>query len=194
MSAPSRACGSCSLCCKVLGILELDKPAGEWCPHFRAGSGCSIHGEHPASCRAFRCLWLLSPAMPEGVRPDRCKVVLTLEDGDAKIIARADPADPMAWRREPIHGQLRRWAAQYWFKGRSVWAVAGRRTWLIAPDREVDLGEMDPHLYTTWEQTPDGAITVTVLPPLTEGETYRPAAIRAALDAGKGKRIVSRRP
>lgn len=27
MSTLARSCGSCSLCCKVLGIIELDKPA-----------------------------------------------------------------------------------------------------------------------------------------------------------------------
>jgi hypothetical protein len=162
MADPPRACGSCSLCCKVMGIDELDKPPGAWCPKFKAGAGCTIHGAHPASCRAFQCMWLISPAMPEEVRPDRCRVVLTLEHGGANIIAHADPADPQAWRRQPIHGQLRRWAADYWFKGRTVWAMVNEHAWLIAPDRDIDLGEIGLRSHTTFHQARDGTITVTV--------------------------------
>jgi hypothetical protein len=170
---PARSCGSCSLCCKVMGIDELDKPAGAWCQHFKAGVGCCIHGSHPPTCQGFRCMWLISPTMPDQVRPDRCKVVLTLEGGDANIVAHADPADPSAWRREPIHGQLRRWAAGYWFKDRTVWAKVNEHTWLIAPDRDIDLGEIDEHAPVTYGQAPDGTITVTI---------------------GQGQRIVSPRP
>jgi hypothetical protein len=177
-----------------MGIEELHKPAGAWCPNFKAGAGCGVYGAHPASCQAFRCLWMMSATMPDAVRPDRTKVVLTLEDGGANIVARTDPADPAAWRREPVHGQLRRWAADSWFTERSVWAVVGRQTWLIAPDRDIDLGEIDVRQRTTWEQTPDGTITVTVLPPLPGGAAYGPAAMQAALEAGKGKRVVSRKP
>jgi hypothetical protein len=177
-----------------MGIDELDKPAGVWCPHFKAGVGCRVYGDHPASCRAFQCMWLISPTMPDQVRPDRCKVVLTIEDGGASIIARVDPGDPGAWRREPIHGQLRRWAADNWFKERTVWAVVDKRTWLIAPDRDIDLGDMDRRWFTTYQQAADGAITVTVLPPPAAGQTYDPAGVQAALATGQGRRIVSRRP
>ena len=173
-----------------MGIDELDKPAGVWCSHFKAGAGCRIYGEHPPSCRAFQCMWLISPTMPDRVRPDRCKVVLTLEDGGANIIARVDPSDPGAWRREPIHSQLRRWAADSWFKDRTIWAVVGRRTWLIAPDRDIELGEMDVHSYTTYQQAPDGTITVTVLPPHAESRSHDPTAVQSALDAGEGRRFV----
>jgi hypothetical protein len=170
MSTSPRSCGSCSLCCKVMEIKELDKPAGAWCPHFKAGAGCRIYGAHPGSCRAFQCMWLISPGMPETVRPDRCKVVLVMEDGGSNIIARADPGDPGAWRREPIHSQLRRWAADYWFKGRTIWAVVDKHTWLIAPDQDIDLGDVDNRSHTTYEQASDGTITVTVLPP--DAETH----------------------
>src|SRR5262245_28949831 len=35
-----RECGSCSLCCCVLEIVELNRPAHTWCPHFRpSGKG-----------------------------------------------------------------------------------------------------------------------------------------------------------
>jgi hypothetical protein len=194
MTPQFRACGSCSLCCKVLRVDELQKPMGQWYAHFKAGVGCSIHGSHPQSCRHFQCLWILSPTMPDAVRPDRCKVVMTIDDGGARIIARADPADPSAWRREPIHGQLRRWAADSWFKGRTIWAMVGTRMWLITPDRDIDIGETDERCPTAYQQAPDGTITVIVLPPLPQGEPYDPAAMQAAVDAGQGQRFISPRP
>ena len=57
--APVRSCGSCSLCCKLLVIDELDKPPDTWCPHCKPGrGGCSIYADRPPSCRLFRCGWL----------------------------------------------------------------------------------------------------------------------------------------
>ena len=39
-----KACGSCTMCCKLFEINWLDrpKPAGKWCPHCRPGQGCAI--------------------------------------------------------------------------------------------------------------------------------------------------------
>jgi hypothetical protein len=177
MSTSSRACGSCSLCCKVMRIDELQKPMGAWCGHFRAGVGCGIHGSHPHPCQVFQCMWLISPTMPDAVRPDRCKVVLTIDDGGARIVARADPSAPQAWRREPVYGQLKRWATVSWFKDRTLWAMVNRHTWLIAPDRDIDIGETADDDVITYEQALDGAITVTIAPP-----------------HGQPRRLVSRRP
>ena len=180
-TAPARTCGSCSLCCKVLKIEELQKPMGAWCPNFKAGSGCSVYGAHPPSCQTFQCLWLISPTMPDSARPDRCKVVLTIDDGGRRIIARADPAHPGAWRQQPLYGQLKHWAAEGWSKGRTIWAMVGRRMWLVAPGQDVDVGETDERSPLAYEQRPDGTIKVTVLPPLPEGEDYDPAAVNVAM-------------
>jgi hypothetical protein len=194
MSTPSRACGPCSLCCKVMRVDELQKPMGVWCRHVAKGSGCSIHGSHPHACGGFQCLWILSPTMPDAVRPDRSKVVMTIDDGGRRIIARADPGDPVAWRREPVHGQLRRWAADHWFKGRTIWAQAGQRMWLITPSRDIDIGETDERCPTAYQEAPDGTITVIVLPPQEQGAAFDPAAMQVAIDAGQGRRVVSPRP
>ena len=192
MTHSDRTCGSCSLCCKVLRVDELHKPMGQWCAHFKAGVG---HGraENPQALEATTGLWVRAmDRAADAVRPDRCKVVMTIDDGGHRIIARADPADPTAWRREPIHGQLRRWAADFWFKGRTIWAMVGTRMWLVTPDRDVDIGETDERCPTAYQQAPDGTITVIVLPPLPEGEAYDSVAVQAAVDAGEGRRVVSR--
>jgi hypothetical protein len=44
---PSKSCGDCGMCCKVLHIGELDKPAGQWCGVFRKGSGCGDYRPDP---------------------------------------------------------------------------------------------------------------------------------------------------
>jgi len=178
---PPRTCGSCGLCCKILRIDELEKPMGQWCPNFKAGRGCTIYGTHPQSCRNYQCLWLISPSMPDAVRPDRCKVVMSIDDGGRRIIARADPAYPNAWRQEPVYGQLKRWAADSWFKGRTIWAMVGRHMWLIAPNEDVDIGETHERSPLAYQQGSDGSIKVTVLPPLPEGEEYDPAAVNAVM-------------
>ena len=46
----ARACGNCSLCCKLLAIAELNKPIDTWCPHARPGrGGCSIYPDRPTN-------------------------------------------------------------------------------------------------------------------------------------------------
>src|SRR4051794_7389373 len=59
--ATGRACGSCSLCCKLLPIRELEKPENKWCVHCKpASGGCTIYADRPPSCREFACHWLIS--------------------------------------------------------------------------------------------------------------------------------------
>src|SRR4051794_24207443 len=40
---PGRSCGTCTLCCKVVGVLEIDKPGGVWCRHCVSGKHCAIY-------------------------------------------------------------------------------------------------------------------------------------------------------
>src|SRR5262249_20143690 len=46
-----RQCGDCSLCCKLLNVPEVGKPANDWCPHCRPG-----HREAACTgCTTWRC-------------------------------------------------------------------------------------------------------------------------------------------
>jgi len=110
----ARACGDCTLCCKVMAIEELSKPAGQWCRHCKPGSGCQIYDGRPAECRYFNCLWLIDQRFGPHWKPNKSKLVLTTsEDG---IEVRCDPTFPDAWaqgavsRRDSDHGDLRRGA------------------------------------------------------------------------------------
>ncbi len=155
-----RTCGACTLCCKVLAVDELDKPMGAWCRHCAPGKGCGIYEERPAPCRSFACLWLSDSSVPDDLRPDRSKVVFDSDSGGRRLIARCDPGHPTAWRREPIYGQLKAWAREGEGRGELVVAVAGRRVWVIGPDEDLDLGDLEPGLAFSVERTPAGRLQV----------------------------------
>ncbi len=82
-------CGSCTLCCKVLGIAEINKPRNTWCPHCDKVKGCRIYDTpaKPKECTTYNCAWLGTQSledptlrMPERFRPDRTKVVIDVHE------------------------------------------------------------------------------------------------------------------
>jgi hypothetical protein len=95
------ACKGCTLCCTLLAVLELDKPADVPCKHI-TDTGCAIYEDRPQSCRDVECLWLLTRnrpreftvAMPAATRPDRTGVVVTAHEG--YVVFHVDPARPDA--------------------------------------------------------------------------------------------------
>ena len=163
--SPAKTCGACNFCCKVLEIQELAKPAGVWCPNARPGKGCAIHGSHPASCQAFACQWLIDPGMPDDFRPDRSKVVLRMDVEARRITADCEAANPMAWRREPMYGLLKENARRSWALGYLVIAKVGQKMWLIAPQEDVDLGEVAPGALIRVESSVTGRLKVTAEAP-----------------------------
>ena len=118
----TKSCGSCSLCCKLLSVSELNKPIDTWCPHARPGKGgCAIYPDRPHRCRVFVCGWLQnsSPllvgrrghigvafAYDDAWYPARCKMVL-FQAEFGKLVVAVDPNFPNAWRHEPYYSQLR---------------------------------------------------------------------------------------
>lgn len=70
----SKVCGTCTLCCKLMYILELEKPGNRWCQHCTPGKGCNIYDAKPRSCSDFMCLWLNSD-LPDEFRPDKIHIV-----------------------------------------------------------------------------------------------------------------------
>lgn len=96
-----RSCGTCSLCCKVLAIRELDKPSGVWCSHVVKGSGCGIYADRPSVCRDSDCLWLqrADGGIPEEFKPERVRAVLWGNKSDeSSILVHVDPGYPTAFR------------------------------------------------------------------------------------------------
>jgi len=141
-SDTSKRCGDCTLCCKVMEIEQLAKPAHAWCPHCRPRQGCAIYQDRPAECRDFSCLWLVNDLLDEAWRPSKARFVLTTsEDG---IEVRCDPGFPDAWRRAPYHAEIREWAVSGEQHDVTVIVITGRRVILITPERDFDLGEVGP--------------------------------------------------
>jgi hypothetical protein len=138
-----RACGSCSLCCKLLPIRELEKPENQWCVHCRPGNGgCGIYAERPASCRGFACDWLVNPHLGDEWYPARAKMFVHYNYdplGNMGLYIIVDPARPDSWRREPYFSHLKTWALNN-LRARKmrVYVAVGRHTFLILPDAAIE--------------------------------------------------------
>jgi hypothetical protein len=105
-----RSCGSCTLCCKLLRVPEIDKPAGAWCGLCRrdgngsGGRGCGDYAGRPPSCRNFECFWLIDGGFPEELRPDRCGIVIAFNEDPDSVVLHVDPDRPDALLDEPAAG------------------------------------------------------------------------------------------
>ena len=78
MSAESRHCGACQLCCRLLPVRSLQKPRNTRCAHQRTAKGCTVYRtpRMPAECHIWSCRWLVDPAAAALRRPDRCHYVV----------------------------------------------------------------------------------------------------------------------
>ena len=77
----SRNCGSCTACCTILGVAELNKPNYTPCLH-ECKAGCAIYSTRPVSCRVWSCNWLYGrePGGDERRRPDQLGLMFTHEE------------------------------------------------------------------------------------------------------------------
>jgi hypothetical protein len=135
------------MCCKILGITELQKPVGKWCPHCDIGKGCKIYDQRPDECRTFLCGWLIDDRLSEVWKPDRSKIVLTSgRDGNSMEI-RCDPGLPTAWRAAPYYAEIIRMAQAAEPHGGSLYVIVGNKTTLVTPTDEFPVGEVpDDHV------------------------------------------------
>jgi len=137
-----RACGSCTLCCKLLRIDDIEKPVATWCAKCTPGKGCGIYDARPAECRDFYCAWLTAKDIGPEWRPEKSKMVLVVEADGRRIALHVDPARPQAWRQEPYYSQLKTWAAHAPEASRQVVVYIKDRAIVLLPGKEVDLGVM----------------------------------------------------
>ena len=134
-----RACGSCALCCKLLDIPELDKPASVMCGKFAKGVGCTIHADRPGGCRHFQCFWTVTPEMPEEWRPNQIGFFIWTDAPD-RLIIEVDPVRPDAWRRAPYEAKIRSWPLYTKAQVREVLVRIGQRMIVVFANGEIDLG------------------------------------------------------
>ena len=128
-----RDCGDCSLCCKVIHVESLRKPAGTWCQHCSKGSAtaCQIFRkpERPYECGKFQCTWTKQYDWPEMMKPSKSRMVF--EDIDSKILlVTCDPDMPSGWKESlPIKRFLKKLA----LGGKAVVIRAGKETHTLLP-------------------------------------------------------------
>lgn len=121
---PVLGCGSCNLCCTLLRIDMLGKPAQMTCWHTTIHGGCAVHDQKAtdptlAACHQFRCIWLESQYLDDDdelgrtragrdMRPDQTHVVLGPPDPtDPKhLYVNVDPAHRTAWRAPKVMAYL----------------------------------------------------------------------------------------
>jgi hypothetical protein len=141
---PGRICGSCTMCCTVVGVEELNKPAGVTCSHVVAGKGCAIRDQRPRSCRQFFCGWRLDPNIDSLWKPDISGFVLTISLRYGAMLVMVDPTRPLAWKVQPYYGRLKEWSARAFREDKRIVAVVGSDATVLLPDRDVPVGVLGP--------------------------------------------------
>src|SRR5262245_26335852 len=149
-----RNCDGCTLCCKVMGVAELDKKPGVACMHCIEGTGCGIDASRPQMCRESDCYYLQNPELDAQWKPSTAKFCMVLEPG--RMVAYVDEAHPDTWRAEPYFGQLRAWAARNLPRGWQVVVAVGERRIVILPDKALDLGVVPIGATITIRRQPSG--------------------------------------
>ena len=158
-----RACGTCTLCCKVAAVEEFDKPNGVWCSHCVSGKRCTIYDTRPPSCRDFYCQWMVEPRLGAEWKPERAKFALIKTMGGRRVTALVDPGYPAAWRRSPYYETFKQWAVAGTRRVHDMYMVdvrIGQRCIVILPDRDVDMGtiEQDDALRLSCKDTASGQV------------------------------------
>ena len=141
-TAATRTCEGCSLCCKVMRVDWLDKPANKWCVHSVPG-GCGIHGSHPQLCRDFFCLWIDDKSFGSEWQPERSRFVMTKSASGKGLFLNVDVDAPDAWKAEPYYSTLKR-IAQGARAGNYVAVSIGERCLVVFPEEDLDVCDLGP--------------------------------------------------
>ena len=141
-----RPCAGCDLCCRLLDMPELDKPAGQVCRHQVKG-GCGIHATRPNACRKFQCQWTITEFLDEAWRPDRAHFFIWAQS-PGQIIIEVDPDHPDAWRQAPYHDFLKYWAGPN--AGMQVLVRVDLNMFMVFPEGDVDMGPQQATEKINW--------------------------------------------
>ncbi len=139
---PPRACGTCSLCCKVYPFPELDKPAGQWCRHHAARVGCAIHAFRPDACRSYQCAWTQNDVLDEAWKPDVARFLLDITPSQVLVVV--DPDHPGAWRREPYYSRLKAISSRAQRPFTEVLVFERGSLTMVFPEGDVAIGQNQP--------------------------------------------------
>jgi hypothetical protein len=157
--ATTRQCGTCTLCCKVMTIKELNKPTGQWCSHCSVGAGCQIHASKPQACTDFECGWLTDETLGPEWKPEKSKFVL-IRRRPNRLLVHVDPAMPDAWKRPPYHKALMATMESFLRDKGQVFIVVRDQFTLLLPDGEHRIGALSKDLEITVTRNPDNSYNV----------------------------------
>ncbi len=138
----ARQCGTCTLCCKVMGITALQKPAGRWCPHCAAAKGCAIYAERPQECATFACAWLTDERFGPEWKPDKAKFVLVIDHLRKRFTVHVDSDQPGAWKRPVYYQKLRDTMLSALSRGWHPFVIVAGHYSLVLPQGEYALGKL----------------------------------------------------
>ncbi|MFZ2031232.1 MAG: hypothetical protein WAU68_13040 [Vitreimonas sp.] len=137
-----RSCDGCSLCCHLLTIPELNKPALVWCTHCEIGKGCGIYASRPQVCADYYCEYRHNADLGEEWRPTKSMMVVTFDQALNRINIGVDPSRMGAWREAPYFQQIKTWALSILRQRGHLIVWEGPEAVAVLPDREVRLGEL----------------------------------------------------
>jgi hypothetical protein len=140
--SPTRECGTCTLCCKLMYIPEYNSPGGSWCSQCAQGVGCRVYATRPEPCRQFACGWLSDPTTPIEWKPIHSKLVLYMGGPNNTLYVNVDPGSPQAWRKAPYFDRLRLWAKELLNKDRHVVVLVRESATLVLPDETIPMGTL----------------------------------------------------
>ncbi len=132
------------MCCKVLSIKELEKPANKWCSHVGACGGCSIYETRPDVCRGFVCNWLVNENLGEEWMPQKCKFVMHSSVSGLGFWINVDPSAPMAWKDRRFYPHIKGWSAVAQTGKGYVAVCVGDVVTVVFPEEDLQISECTP--------------------------------------------------
>lgn len=174
MTTTQKTCGTCSICCKIVAVKDLAKPAHQWCVHNVPRKGCGIWGAHPEVCKVWQCGWILMPQLDDRWKPESCGFIIRTRFQIQQLVIDVEPSKPNSWRREPFLSTIHRWAQNSLATGQQIVVCIGRRQIAIFAEEDIDVGELPEgeEAVLAYERNGD-MVRPVVLIKAEEGETLR---------------------
>lgn len=153
-------CGGCGLCCKLLSVQALDKPANKWCSNFHPKKKCTCYGTRPEPCQSFECDYRAGRlGKTDTLRPDKIHALLFAgtETGAADIQVHMDPDHYASFHALSPGAPLFRLIEMLRGRGASIVLVLGEQRKYIAPSPLAKFHDAQPPLrildlsWSEWE-------------------------------------------
>jgi hypothetical protein len=143
-NATGRHCGSCTMCCFILGVdaPDLTKPPDSKCRHCEAGVGCIIYERRPDLCRNFYCGWLVASVFDDSWYPPISKIVINpvsnMDGSNPCWVFEVDPHRPQRWLQAPYFEKISNIKLSLRQQGASTSVRCGRHWYVMVPQAVAD--------------------------------------------------------